>query len=134
MVVEPATGNDSVAIKMRYVVGSKEGSQDVADETTNTVDSENVKSVVASQEVLQLCSVVASNTTNDTEDDSGPGRDISGSRGNSDQSGNDTRAETHGGPLALKTVVDQAPGNATSARCNVGADSSHDSAEVSGQS
>jgi hypothetical protein len=60
---------------------SEEGSQDVADQATNTVYSEDIECVVASEEVLQLRGVVASDTTADTEDDCGPGGDVSGSRG-----------------------------------------------------
>ena len=97
VVVEPAAGDDGIAIEMGNIVTSiqleisrmdlveerlrsKESSQDVADESTNTVYSEDVKSVVTTKKILQLCSVVACDAATGTKDDGSPGRDVSGSR------------------------------------------------------
>lgn len=51
---------------------SEEGSKDVANKATNTVDGEDVESIIAAKEVLQLGCIVACNATNSTEDNSNP--------------------------------------------------------------
>lgn len=74
---------------------SEEGSEDIANEATNTVDGKDIECVVAAKEVLQLGRVVACNSTDSTEDDSSPCRYVTGSRGDSDQTSDDTRAKAN---------------------------------------
>ena len=77
--------------------------------------SEDVKCVVAAEEVFQLGSVVASYATTYTKDDGGPCRHITGSGGNGYETCNDARAEPNGGPFALQTIINQAPSDAADA-------------------
>jgi hypothetical protein len=58
VVVEPATGDDSVAIEMRYVIRSEEGSEDIADETADGVFSEDVEGIIDTNEELELGGVL----------------------------------------------------------------------------
>lgn len=98
------------------------------------MDGEDVESVVAAKEVLQLGSVVACDSSADAEDNGSPRRDISGTRRDGYQSSNDAGAEANGGPFAFKTVVDQAPGDASDAGGKVRNDSGHDGAEIGSKS
>ena len=54
MVVEPASGNDTEAIEMCYVVGSEEGGKDVTNKTSNGMFGEDVKSIVNAEDELEL--------------------------------------------------------------------------------
>ena len=108
----------------------EECSEDVPDEAANAVNSEDIEGVVAAEEVLELRSVVASNTTAHTKNNCSPGRDVSRTRSNTNKTSNDTGAEANGGPLAFQTVVNQAPGDTTNTGCEIGAYSSHNSTEV----
>lgn len=112
---------------------SKETSEQVADQTTNGVDSEDIQSIIHAKQELQLGGVVAGNGTDNTEDEGSPGSNETGARSDCDQTGNDTGAEPDSGPLALKTVVKQAPSNTTDRGSEVSHNGSHDSTQVSGQ-
>jgi len=68
VVVQPSTRDHGEAIKMSYVVSSKESGQDVADETTNTMGSENIDGIIDIHIVLEFGSEIADDTSNDTED------------------------------------------------------------------
>lgn len=74
----------------------KDTSEEVANNTTNTVLSEHIKGLVNTDEELELGGKVADDTAADTEDDSRPGGNITSSGGDGDETGNDTRAETNG--------------------------------------
>ena len=76
-----------------YLRGEESG-QDVANETANTMHGKDIKSVVASKEVLQLGSIVARDTSADAEDDRSPGWHEARTGRNGDEAGNDTGAET----------------------------------------
>ncbi len=58
MVIEPTTGNNGEAIKMSYVVGSEEASKDVANKTTNSMFSKDIKSIIDAENELELGSIV----------------------------------------------------------------------------
>jgi hypothetical protein len=57
-VVEPSTGNNRETIKMCYVVGSEEGSENVADKTTDSVLGEDIERIVNAEDELQLGGVL----------------------------------------------------------------------------
>lgn len=100
VVVDPAAGDDAEPIEVRYVVtvknalvhrsyvdrgwgyerGEKTGEQ-VADDTANTVDSEDIESVIGAHDELELGGNVAADSTDNAENDSSPGRDVTGGRG-----------------------------------------------------
>lgn len=147
VVVEPASRDDGGAVEVRNVVTwegvsrvrlisiredlrSEKGSQKVADEPANTVHSEDIECIIAAEEVLQLRCIVAAHATSNTEYDSSPGRHISRPRGNGHQASNHARAEADGGPLALQTVVDQTPRDATHTSSEIRAHSRHDSPQI----
>jgi hypothetical protein len=111
-------------------VRSKDTREQVADDATNAVLSEDIHGLINANEELDLGGKVADDTANDTEDDGSPGGDVAGGRGDGDEAGNGTRAEADGAPLLVEAVIEQAPGEATDASSNVGNKASHDSAEV----
>lgn len=132
--VQPATGNDGIAIKMRYVVRGEEARQDVANEAANTMNGKDVQSIVAAEEVLKLRSVVTGNASADSKDDSRPGWDVTRSRSNGDKASNNSRAESNSGPLAFQTVINQAPSDTANAGSKVGDNGCHDGPEVGSES
>jgi len=131
VLVEPSTGDLGEAIKVRYVVGGEETGEDIADETANGVDGEDIESIVNSEEELELGGIVGTSGANDTEDHCCPSGHETGTRSDGHKTGNDTRAETDGGPFAFKTVVHHAPGDTTNAGCEVGHNGCHHGAQVS---
>lgn len=64
------------AIEGGNVVGGKEASADVADETTDSVHGKDVEGIVNAQEELELSSIVGERGSEDAENDSRPDRDI----------------------------------------------------------
>lgn len=117
-------------IQMRYVIRGEECGQDVADETANAVNGKDVKSVVDAEEELELGRVVCACTAEDAKDDGGPCWDEAGTGSDADETGNDTGAESNGGPFALETVVKHTPGDASHACGNVGHHGCHDGPQV----
>jgi hypothetical protein len=130
VVVEPATGNHGEAVKMCYVVCCEEGCEDVADKTTDGVHSEDIQRIINAKNELELSGIVGTCGSDDTIDYCRPGGDESGTGGNGDETGDDARAESDGGPFALKTIIKETPGDASDAGSQVGYDSGHDSAHV----
>lgn len=112
---------------------SKDTSQQVSNNTTNTMDCEDIESFIDVENELQLGCKVACNATNNTEDDSGPRSDETGARSDGNQSGNSTRAETNDRPLALEAVIEEHPGNSTHGGGKVGSDERHDRTDVGAQ-
>lgn len=56
--VEPATGDDAEAVEMCYVVCGEEGSEDVADQTTDGVLGEDIERIIDAEDELELGSVL----------------------------------------------------------------------------
>ncbi len=69
VVVEPASRDLGEAIKMCYVVGSEEGCEDIANETTDGMFSEDIERIINTEDELELGSVVGTCGTDDTIDD-----------------------------------------------------------------
>lgn len=134
MLVEPAAADLGEAVKMGYVVRGEETGQEITDETSNTVDGEDIERVIDMEEELEFGGIVASDSSDYTEDNSRPGRDEARTRGDCDQSRNDTTAETNSGPFPFKTVVEKTPGNTTDASRKVGDNCSHNSTKVGSES
>lgn len=128
--VEPATGDLGETVEMRNVVGSEESSEQVADQTANSVHGEDIESVIDFEKVLELGSVVAADTADNTEDNSRPGGNETGTRRDGNETGDDAGAEADSGPLAFETVVEETPGHATNGGSQVGNDGGHDGAKV----
>ena len=114
-------------------IRSKDTSQQVTDDTANTVLSKHIESLIDTEQELELGSKVAADTTDNTKDDSRPGRDITRSRGDGDETSNGTGAEADSAPLPLQTVIEQDPGQAADASSDVGDDAGHDGTEVGGE-
>jgi hypothetical protein len=115
-------------------IRSEETSQEVADDTTDTVLSEHIEALINAKDKLELGAKVASDGADNTEDNSSPRGNVTSARGDGNETGNDTGAEADSAPLALKAVVEKAPGEASNAGGDVGDDAGHDSAEVRGKS
>lgn len=75
--VDPASVNFGNSIEVSNVVGSKEGSADIADETANAVNGEDVESVVDSEDELELSRVIGESRTKNTKGNGSPDRDVS---------------------------------------------------------
>ena len=122
------------------VVDAKEGnlrgeeaSQDIAGETSDGVDGENVERIVDSEQELDLGAVVASRCANNAKDYSRPGGNETGARGDGDEASNDAGAESNGRPLLLKPIVQQTPCDSTDRGSQVGHNGGHDGAQVGGK-
>lgn len=113
---------------------SEETGQQVANDTTNTVDGKDIESLVNAHEELKLGGEVAADATNNTEDNRSPRGNETGTGGDSNQSSDGAGAETDDGPLLLKAVVEQDPGDAADGGGEVGDDAGHDGAHVSSKS
>ncbi len=119
VVVDPATGDHAEAVERRYVItigalvkgyqidtrwgykrGEKTGEQ-VSDDTTDSVDGENIESIIGAHEELEFGSDVAADSTDNTENESRPRRDKAGGRGDGDEACNGAGAETDDGPFLL---------------------------------
>lgn len=161
VLVDPATGDDGEAIKRCDVITIKRlalftksnqtrfeswaakdtrqdlrcenAGQQVTDNTTNTVDSEDIQSLINTHHKLELSGKVATDATNDTEDDGSPGGDVTSGGRDGHETRNSAGAETNHGPLLLQTVVEQDPGDAADGSSEVRDDASHDGAHVGGE-
>lgn len=151
VVVDPAAGDDGEAVEVGDVVTTKllifvhfvleggrslrgkEGSADVASNTTNSVDGKDIESVVDANQELELGGDVAYNTTDDAENDGSPGGNVTRAGSDGNETGNGTGAEADSGPLLLQAVVEKAPGDTTDRGGNVGDDAGHDGAQVSSE-
>ena len=114
------------------LVPKRTGKQ-VANGTTDSVEGEDIKRVINSNDELQFGGVVGGDSTDNTVDDGGPGSNITGAGSDGNETSNGTRAETDGAPLLLKTVVKKNPGNTTSSSGKVGDEAGHDSTDVHAQ-
>lgn len=154
VVVDPATVNDGGTVQSGDVVTvmkvsggflegdmgrrgkdirSKDTSQQVTDNTANTVLSKHIERLIDAEHELELGSKVAADTADNTKDESRPRGHITRSRGDGDKTSNGTGAEADGAPLPLQPVIEQDPGQATDAGGNVGDDAGHDGTKVGGQ-
>lgn len=95
------------------------------------MDSKDIKSIVNIKKILEFSGKIARDGTDNTEDDSGPRRDKSRSWGDGDETSNDARAEPHCRPLAIKTVIEEDPGDTSCGGSGVGDEAGHDGADVS---
>lgn len=97
------------------------------------MDGEDIEGVIGTQVELELGGDVAANATDYTEDDSSPGRDVAGSRGDGHETRDGAGAEPDDGPLLLEAIIHQYPGDSTDGGGQVGDNASHDGAEIRGQ-
>lgn len=96
--------------------------------------SEDIEGVIDAENELELGGIVGTCCSNNTVDDCSPGGNESGTRSDCNETGDNPRAEADGGPLALKTIIEDAPGDASDAGSEVGDNCGHDSAHVGGES
>lgn len=76
MVVNPTAVDSRVAIEGGDSWAGEEGGADVADQTTDAVDSKDIKSIVDTEEELDLGGIVGARSAEDTKDDSSPRRNV----------------------------------------------------------
>ncbi|RUS33986.1 hypothetical protein BC938DRAFT_482980 [Jimgerdemannia flammicorona] len=106
--VDPPTGNGGRAVERdNSIIGEDTGEKD-ANEPTNTVNGENVESVIIVERQLQLAGEVADNTASDTEDDGRCGPDITGGGGDGDEADNGAAAETDCRELVVEAIGNEA--------------------------
>lgn len=56
--VDPSTGDNGEAIKMRYVICGEEAGEDVTDQATDGVLSEDIKGVIDAEDELEFGCVI----------------------------------------------------------------------------
>lgn len=112
---------------------SKKTSQEVANDTTDTVLGKHIEAFIDTENKLELRSKVAADTTDDTEDESRPGGDVTSTGGDGDETGNGTGAETNRGPLLLKPVIEENPSKTSGASSEMSDDEGHGSTVVGGE-
>lgn len=76
MVVDPASVDSRVAIEGRDRGTGEEGGADVADQATDAVDGKDIKSIVDTEEELDLGGIIGAGSTENTKDDSSPRRNV----------------------------------------------------------
>jgi hypothetical protein len=74
--LDPSTFDTRVTIESSDSRTGEEGGANVANETADTVDSENVEGIVDTEKELDLGSVVRTGGAKNTKDNSGPRGDI----------------------------------------------------------
>jgi hypothetical protein len=75
--LNPTTLDVRVAVEGSDSRTGEEGGADVANQTANTVNCEDIESVVDPKEEFEFGSIVRAGSAYNTEDDSSPGRYIS---------------------------------------------------------
>ena len=113
---------------------SKECGQDVAHKTTDGMNGEDIKSIIDSKNELQLGGIVAGRSTDNSKDNSRPGRNVTRTRRNCDKTRDHAGAEPNRRPFLLQSVIKHTPSNTTDGSSKVGHNGSHDSAHVGAQS
>ena len=132
--VHPTTIDHGGAIQVSYVISGEKSSQKVANQASYAMDGEDVQGVVNMKQELELGSVIACSSSNNTEYDGSPRRNETATGSDSDQASDDTTAEADCRPFAFQTIVENAPCEATSTGSKIRDDGSHDGAEIGGQS
>lgn len=152
VLVDPATGNDSVAIEMGDIVCSKQSRAQVTNQATHGVHGEDVEGIVGLNEEFELRGEVAAYASHDAVYDCCPwwdetmggimvSHDVSDydwrrvlclprPRSDGDQASDYSGAETDRRPLLLKAVVTQAPSDARSASRKIGHDCRHNGTQI----
>lgn len=97
------------------------------------MDGKDIQGVINLEPILELGGVVASDSADNTEDESGPWGHEARSRSNSYQASDDSRAETHGRPLPLESVIQKTPSDTANRSGEVGHKGCHDSSHVGGK-
>lgn len=97
------------------------------------MNGEDIEGIIGTQVELELGGHIAANAADNTEDDSSPGCDVTGGRGDGYETRDGAGAEPHDGPLLLETVIHQDPGDGADGGGEVGDDASHDGTEIRGQ-
>ncbi len=115
-----------------WYLRSEKSCAQVAYEATDGVHGEDIQRVVDPQQELKLRSIIACRSRCDTVDDSGPGRHVPRSWRDGHETSDDAGAETNGRPFLLETVVEEAPGHAADAGCEIRDNSGHDGAHAGG--
>jgi len=118
------------SVETDNVVGTKETIENETNHACNTVLCENVHGIIDVDHVLDLGCVIAYDSRGDTEEDGGVRWDETRGGSGSDESRNQSRAETNHRPLLSQTEIEQYPGQSRHAGRQVGVPASHDSAEV----
>lgn len=108
----------------------KEIREKIANYTTNTVNSENIESIVNSNEEFELGNIIASERANHTENNCRPWRNVTGGGSNCDKTGDGTRAPTDDTPFVFETVINQNPSKSANGSRKIGDDTSHGGSEI----
>ena len=112
---------------------SEETGAEVADKPADGVDGEYIKSIVDAEKEFDLSTVIACSAGSNAVDDSRPSRNVSGSRRDSHETCNDTRAESNSRPFFLKSVIQQTPSDTTHRSSEISNNSRHNSTHTRAQ-
>lgn len=97
------------------------------------MDGKDIQGVIDLEPILEFGGIVASDSADNTEDESGPWGHEARSRSNSDQASDDSRAETHSRPLPLESVIQKTPSDTTNRSGEVSHKCCHNSSHVGGK-
>lgn len=145
---ESTCGTSVDAVESDNRTASEESVKNETNDTADTVLSEDIERVINSDEELdceiRLVSVikhtlmrwltlggkVTGDTSNNAENDTGPGVDETRSRSGSNETRDGTRAPTDHGPLAGQTEIENTPGHGSEHGSEARVPASHNSTEV----
>ncbi|KAI3483149.1 hypothetical protein L1887_53929 [Cichorium endivia] len=131
--VEPSTGDDEDAVVVRHRRLREDAGEQRADVASEGVDGEDVHHIVDAHGALEHGGKVGHGGGDDADEHRGGQTDKAGSRGDGDQTGNRTGAESDDGPLALQTEVEEHPGETGGGGGEVGGADGHGGADVGGK-
>lgn len=135
VVVDKAAGNFLVdTIQADDVISSKETVEDQTDNASESVFSEYIESVVDANNELDLGAEVTNNSSNDSENDAGPGRDITGSGCSGDETRDGTGTPADERPLLGEAVIEKGPGHGRKHGCKARVPARHGGTKVGAES
>jgi len=113
---------------------SEKGSHHGSNHSTDTVRGKDVKSLVNTEEELELGCEITSGSSDESDSDSGRSTDETSSGSDTDETSDSSGAESDNRPLSFKSVIPKHPGKTTDRGGKVGNDTSHTSSHVGTES
>ena len=125
-----AVGSEETTKTLTTGLGMDGVRENVATYTTDSVDGEDIQSIINPDEEFDLGSIVAANSANNAENDRGPGWNVTRSGCNSDKTSNGARAPTNSTPFAFVAVLNQNPCKSANRSRKIRNNASHSGTKV----
>lgn len=133
VLVDPSSVNDRESIKRGDTRLRKQRSEQVSDESSDSVGGEHIEGLVDPEEELDPRRKVTRDRPNKRHRDRRGCLDESSCGGDDDETDDRSGAEPDGGPLSLETPVEDEPGQSSDRGGEVGDDAGGDGSEVGGE-